>query len=532
MVIKKPYAFLIKNFRLIHGLLFILLVFLTVKTFNIYSFFSAYAQNHVYINESNMANNYVSLGMYLGALAAVLISAVIYFILSVKNKSNKMYLASVLYYIVLLIFYIYIRAVFVELQTKALDVESVRAIRDICVIVMLPQIVFMFVILGRTLGFNLKQFDFKRDLEELEIDTTDNEEVEVTIGSDTYKIARFFRKALRLTKYFILENKLFVIGTASLIVIGSVVYAYTKLNVYKESYNESQNIQATSLWFTVNESYTTDSDLNNLVLNEGKYYVIVNVSISNKFSTSYALSRDTFRLSINDELLLPIYSMSDKFMDIGETFTPFEIKPGEDKECIVVFEINSSDLEKEYIFKVKNFDTKAHIGSDTQYKDIIIRPKSLNDNKDMGVMELPINIDLNDSILKNSSVNIKSVEFGDKFKEKYTYTIDGKEHQAIYSIIPSSRGQVVILKIAASMKIDDSIYMKKHIKIPADLFEYYGVIRFRYQGNYKSVKLKKINVDYNVDNYSYMEIPKEVLNANKIELIILIRGVKYTINLK
>ena len=184
------------------------------------------------------------------------------------------------------------------------------------------------------------------------------------------------------------------------------------------------------------------------------------------------------------------------------------------------------------MFKVKNFDTKAHIGSDTQYKDIIIRPKSLNDNKDMGVMELPINIDLNDSILKNSSVNIKSVEFGDKFKEKYTYTIDGKEHQAIYSIIPSSRGQVVILKIAASMKIDDSIYMKKHIKIPADLFEYYGVIRFRYQGNYKSVKLKKINVDYNVDNYSYMEIPKEVLNANKIELIILIRGVKYTINLK
>ena len=44
--------------------------------------------------------------------------------------------------------------------------------------------------------------------------------------------------------------------------------------------------------------------------------------------------------------------------------------------------------------------------------------------------------------------------------------------------------------------------------------------------------LKKITVDYDVDNYSYMEIPKEVLNANKIDLIILIRGVKYTINLK
>ena len=74
--------------------------------------------------------------------------------------------------------------------------------------------------------------------------------------------------------------------------------------------------------------------------------------------------------------------------------------------------------------------------------------------------------------------------------------------------------------------------MSKYIKCPADFFEQYGIIRYRYQGNYTNVKLKKIKVDYDVDNYSYMELTNEVLKANKIDLIVLIRGIKYTFNLK
>ena len=80
--------------------------------------------------------------------------------------------------------------------------------------------------------------------------------------------------------------------------------------------------------------------------------------------------------------------------------------------------------------------------------------------------------------------------------------------------------------------MDDSVYTSKYIICPADFFEQYGVIRYRYQGNYVTVKLNKINVNYNKENYCYMEVTKEVLKANKIELILLIRGVKYTFILK
>ena len=270
-----------------------MLIFLITKSVNVYSFFSSYAASHLYINEANLADKNVTFAMYLVAFLAVAIFGLIFYILSIKSKSNKIYLAGIVYYFILLVFFIYMHQVFYDLQEKALDVESVRAIRDVCLIITIPQVVFIFIVFGRTLGFNLKQFDFKRDLEELQIDTSDNEEVEVTLGTDTYKIARFFRKTLRLTKYFILENKLFVIGGASLIVIVLGVVIFKKFDVYRESINQNQDFHAASLWFNVKESYITNADINNMIISEGKHYVLVNVIISNKNEEDYNLSRDT-----------------------------------------------------------------------------------------------------------------------------------------------------------------------------------------------------------------------------------------------
>ena len=184
-----------------------MLLYLTIRTFGIYSFFSDYATNHYYINSANLASDNVNFLMYLSAFIALSVSLIIYYILSLKKKSRNVYLGVAIYSLILIIYFMYMSSVFGDLELEALDVESVRALRDISIIVLLPQIVFLFIILGRTLGFNIKQFDFKRDLEELQIDQSDYEEVEVTLGTDTYKIARTVRKAFRYFKYIMIENK-------------------------------------------------------------------------------------------------------------------------------------------------------------------------------------------------------------------------------------------------------------------------------------------------------------------------------------
>ncbi len=532
MIIKKPYAFLIKHFRLVHGLLFGLLLFLTLKTINIYTFFSGYVSNHTYLNQTGLASLYVTIPMFLLAILAALITFVIYYILSVKNKSDKVYLFIILDCILLFIFFIYMYNVFTGLESKSLETESVRVLRDISLLVVFPQIILLFITFSRTLGFNIKQFDFKKDLEELEIDVSDSEEVEVTFGLDTYKVMRFIRKSLRLTKYFMLENKIFVITMASLLILGVSIYSFSTLSKYQESYEQAENLEISSLTFNVKNSYITNVDMSNNIINNSKHYVLVDIYVKNKYSSEYALTRETFSLVINNQMILPTFSVKEQFKDIGEVFAPVELKALEEKNYIIVFEIDSENIEKDYMFKIKN-NNNSGLAND-YYKNVIIKPINLNNNKDIGNYKVPSEIKLDDSMFKNSIVKIDELSIDSKFKEKYKYSLNGKEYNGIYSIIPSTsdKTSLDILRIKGSIKLDNSVYFSRYIKTPSDFFEYYGIIRYRYLGEYKTTKLKKINVNYETNNYSYLEIPKEVRYSNKADLIILIRGIKYTINLK
>ena len=512
MIIKKPYAFLIKHFRIIHAILFGLLIYIVSNTFNIYSFFSNYAKTHIYVNTTSLVDSYTSILLFVITISAIIITFIIYYILNMKQKSNKTYLFIIMYYILLIIYFIYIRGVFTGLEEKSMDVESIRAMRDISIIIIVPQFIILFILLGRTLGFNLKQFDFKKDLEELEIDTSDNEEVEVTLGSDTYKIARFFRKMLRLSKYFILENKLFVIGVSSiLLLIISFTLIKNSITEYKQNYYENQTINSSLVSFKINSSYLTQTDKNNVVIAKGKYYLLIDISISNKSSSNYTINGNTFRLELEEELLHPSFTFINRFSDIGDVFS-------------------KKDLSKNYTFKIANLINSV---DGDHYKDVIITPKNLGE-EDKGNMTIPNKVELSDSILKKSTVQINSFEFKERFKEEYTYTLNGEEKKAIYTVLPDTvnKKEMIILKLDASIKIDPEAYMSKYINYPGDLFEQYGLVRYRYQGNYITVKLLKNNVKYNKDKYCYLELTKEVLKANKIELILLIRGIKYTFILK
>ena len=533
MVIKKPYAFLIKHFRLIHGILFGMLLFLMLQSVEIYSFFNDYATNHTFLVQDNLASLYITPTMFILVILAILVLFVIYFILSIKGKSNRIYLAAILYYAVLFIFYIYIHSVLAGLQEKTLDLESVRLYRDISLIVLLPQVVFLFIFIGRTLGFNLKQFEFKKDLEEMQIDISDSEEVEVTLGNDTYKIARSIRKFIRLSKYFIIENKLFVISVSSIFILGLSLFVYSKISVYQDIHNQEEVVQAKALSYIVENAYITNSNMNNELISKNKSYVIVNLNINNKSSESYKIDRDNFKLSINNKLLLPTFSVSQYFSDLGDTFEPFEIQAGVSLNKLVIFEINDEFIKKEYLFKIKNLTTDRS-GNNIYYEDIKIETVNLNETKDKGTYKLPNTIDFSDSLLKNTKLNIESYAVADKFRETYNFEIEGKIEKGQYIVQPreTNREALALLKIKSRLTLDENIYLNKIISDPADLLALYGLITYRYQGEYKTSKLVKREVNYDSQTYSFMEVPKEVVDANKIDLIILVRGIKYTINLK
>ena len=103
MVLKKPYAFLIKHFRIIHLFLLIPMFYLLIKTGNIVEFLADYVSNDYTLNFmdslNSLASNYINIIMYVSVIAILTIFIAMSFLLQEKDKPTKFYNISIIYYI-------------------------------------------------------------------------------------------------------------------------------------------------------------------------------------------------------------------------------------------------------------------------------------------------------------------------------------------------------------------------------------------------------------------------------------------------
>jgi hypothetical protein len=126
--------------------------------------------------------------------------------------------------------------------------------------VYIPQFAFIIVSGTRTLGFNVKQFNFQNDVDDLKVSSNDNEEVEINIGLDTYKTKRNFRRFIREFKYYVLENKL-IVSIIFLVLVGLFIKnVVTNSTSYNKTYGVGDTFTYKNLQLTINDSIITNLD--------------------------------------------------------------------------------------------------------------------------------------------------------------------------------------------------------------------------------------------------------------------------------
>ena len=64
----------------------------------------------------------------------------------------------------------------------------------------------------RGLGFDVKKFNFTKDIQELNLTKEDAEEVEIDVSFNTEAVMRGIRKQKREFGYFLKEYRTFIIG--------------------------------------------------------------------------------------------------------------------------------------------------------------------------------------------------------------------------------------------------------------------------------------------------------------------------------
>ena len=81
MIIRKPYAFLIKNFKKIHIALLILGLFVGYKLFDVTSFVNEFMKYGTYDLYANPISNYISFSLMISLLLISGLSAALIFLL-------------------------------------------------------------------------------------------------------------------------------------------------------------------------------------------------------------------------------------------------------------------------------------------------------------------------------------------------------------------------------------------------------------------------------------------------------------------
>ena len=242
MVLKKPYAFIIKHFRVIHLALLIPIFYLIIKIKSLHTFFSNYVFNDYSFSFTNiltdLSSSYVNIFMYLAVVIILIVLIFLFFLLQNKEKPTKFYSISIIYYIAIFILLATCSSMLNSIEDGTLSYLVARIARDIIFVFHYSQYIFVFMFIVRGIGFNIKKFNFESDLNNLEISSEDYEEFEFLVGKDTYKTKRTIRRFIRELGYYYQENKFIftIIFIITFIVLGTIIFnSFENNKVYKEN---------------------------------------------------------------------------------------------------------------------------------------------------------------------------------------------------------------------------------------------------------------------------------------------------------
>ncbi len=408
MIFRKPYAFLIKYFKLINFILTVLLGYLVYKTYNIIAFFNEYIINdYSGIYYEGFSESYISPFLYLVILIILIGIIAIYFLLRHKNKPTKLYLFNFIYVVIFLIFVIFIKNVMISLESAILSAELARAYRDISIIVIMPQLPLILLIFLRAIGLNTKKFNFESDIKEIEISEKDSEEVEIVIKKDDVKLKRNIRRFIREFKYYVKENKFIFTIICILLFIGVAYLLYKALPpIIDRKYNQGDTFIINNISYTIEDSIITNLDYNGNLLGDNIYYLVMRVNIENATTSDVVLDYNNFRLIVNDRYVYPILDQGRNFIDYANDYYSNTIRSNTKNTYSMVYQLNEADVKKNYQIKISNGTVLSEnliIGS---YNYVTISPIVINNVSTVSTTNMGSVLNFSGSYLGNTTLKL------------------------------------------------------------------------------------------------------------------------------
>ncbi len=530
MILRKPYAFLIKHFKLLHLILLGLVIFVILETKEINDFFVNYVDNNYSTNiTGDLSSIFVPILLIIAIILLLLILIITVYLLIHKNKKQKIYTITIGYYIATLVILIYFISIFNTLETGIIESESARIYRDLSLLIYYPQMIIIPFFLIRGLGFNVKQFNFKNDLKELELNTIDNEEVEINVEFDTFKTKRNIRRYFREFKYYVKENLVMLIITSVLAIIFIVFSVFDSVVTYSDTvYQEKQNFYYNNATVNVNQSFITNVDYKGEQLPNDNYFLVVQVILTNEHNYNIELNTDDFKLVYDGKSINPSISYSDNFIDYGIGLNSNTIKAGSSKTYVIPYIISENEINNDYSMKIYSHTVNTESHNYSISNIINLNTYSLSKLLTVETVKMSNQLSFNNSNLGESFFTINSFEIANPYY--YDYSICNGEDCKIYKdIITSNKNNAnssTLLILDVNLILDKSTQYGLQNPSLDSFMNTFSKIEYIVNGKTYTETVDSI-VKSNLENKVAINVDKSIENASNINLIFTIRNKQY-----
>ena len=517
MILRKPYAFLIKHFKLIHFILSALLIFVIYRITNILSFFNEYMDMTPNIISKNVAPTLYSASMIISLVMLILFSIIIMCLMFFKQKNVTVYALLILVCLATGGYLYYSYSIVEVLEKGLVAVKTLRLVRDLSFITVSVQFVFLIILVVRATGFNIKKFDFGREM--LKVNDEDREEFEFDVSFDSDKFRRNFKRNLRNFKYTYKENKLFINLGISLFIAIICVIIYLNVNIYNKKYKENEYINVDGITFGIVKSYITNYDYKGNLLDND--LIAVEVKIKSKTIKNFDLS--DVSLDVGNRTYLAINS--NKLSDLGVLYNNQTLE-SEFKNYIILFEVDNKKEDEEILF---SYESSLNKRVNVNINPIIIDKKDIVKNINIGET-----IEFKSSLLNESNLILNSYEISDKFRVDYNFCIENNCIPSYEYLTKTVTGNYDNTILKLEYEFNESENNITNINNFYDLLLNYSKIIYEVNG-----EIKELNVSTNLKplktsskNTIYVEVNQDLKNADSITIRFKIREYIYDYKIK
>lgn len=540
MILRKPYAFFIKYFRIINLIMALLMGVLIYRTFVLGKFFSTYAADYTTASSGFVLGNYINIYSFIMALIVIIFNIVVLSVLFVKDKPKKLYIINLILFIGVMILFGVDYSVLRGINEAILDIRVSKALRDITYIIAGLEVVVCLLTLIRATGFDIKSFDFSTDLQQLEIDTKDNEEFEVAVEFDGNKIKRNIRRNFRNMKYVYHEHKFLINVSAIIFVVIIAFLVFVNRGIYRAEYKQGKAFQASGIVANVQNTYLTQNDEDgNLItydnqgnLSRDRLLVIVKMDIRKSVADeNKTLNTGLITLRVGDHSYSQTTAYNDKLTDIGTGYVDQKLDT-EFTSYTLTFNIPKTLADHKMTLKVN--DNVSYVKGEIGAKNIYVKlePEDLTASKETTDSKLGEEQVFTGSILGDSALQITQIAIGNKFKVEYDFCAKKDNCYKSYEYItPTATGNYAktLLRIVGNFSADESMNFDE-LDTMYQFLNRFATIYYKIGDKWYSheINSKLIKPAFGQENnVTYIEVNKDVEKASSIYFTFNVRNYSY-----